>query len=122
MSLGIGVQPSATAVLDVVNNSGVTKAIQITGYGSTVGFRGRAADGTQSSPSASQIGDTLTYFGGRGYGATGFAANATGILNIIAAGNFTDTSMPTYMSLSTTPTGSVTAAEAMRIAPTVTFL
>ena len=117
LALGIGVQPASTAVLDIVNNSGTTKAIQVTGYGSNVGFRGREAGGTLASPSATTSGTTLTFFSGRGYGTTAFAVASTGVINIAAAATFTDTSMPTYISFSTTPVGSVTAAEAMRISP-----
>jgi len=118
LSLGIGVQPASTAVLDIVNNSGATKAIQVTGYGSNVGFRGREAGGTLASPSATTSGTNLTFFSGRGYGATAFAVASTGVINIVAGATFTDTSMPTYIGFSVTPVGSVTSAEAMRIAPT----
>ena len=117
LALGIGVQPASTAVLDIVNNSGSTKAIQVTGYGSNVGFRGRESGGTQASPSPTINGSTLTFFSGRGYGSTAFALASTGVINIVAAATFTDTSMPTYIGFNTTPVGSVTAAEAMRISP-----
>jgi trimeric autotransporter adhesin len=117
-ALGIGTIPAATAVLDIINNSGATKAIQVTGYGSNVGFRGREAGGTLSSPTATPSGTTLTFFSGRGYGTTGFAAAGTGVVNIIADATFTDTSMPTHIGFNVTPVGSVTSAEAMRIAPT----
>ena len=101
-----------------MNSSGVTKAAQLTGYGSNVGFRGRYANGTLGSPTATTNGSIITFFSGRGYGATGFASAATGIINIAADATFTDTSMPTHMSFSVTPVGSVTNTEAMRIAPT----
>lgn len=115
LALGIGTIPAVTAVLDIVNNSGSTKAIQVTGYGSNVGFRGRRANGTLVSPTQSLTGDNITFFSGRGYGATGFAAASTGSVNIVAAENFTDTTMATYLSFNTTPTTSVTSAERMRI-------
>ena len=118
LALGIGVQPATTAVLDIVNNSGTTKAIQVTGYGSNVGFSGREAGGTLASPSATTSGTNLTFFSGGGYGATAFAVASTGVVNIVAGATFTDTSMPTYIGFSVTPVGSVTSAEAMRIAPT----
>jgi hypothetical protein len=117
-ALGIGTTPAATAVLDVVNNSGSTKAVQVTGYGSNVGFRGREAGGTAASPTATPSGTTLTFFSGRGYGATGFAASSTGIINIVADSTFTDTSMPTHIGFNVTPVGAITSVEAMRIAPT----
>ena len=114
-TLGIGVIPAAATMIDGVNISGATKPVQMTGYGGNVGFRTRRASGTAGSPTASILGDTLGFFGARGYGATGFAATSTGAMNILAGGTFTDTSMPTYIAFNTTPTGSVTGAERMRI-------
>jgi hypothetical protein len=115
IAVGIGTAPASTAVLDIVNNSGTSKAIQVTGYGSNVGFRGRRATGTLSSPTASQNGDILTFFSGRGYGASQFAAASTGIMNVLAVENFTNTSNATALTFAVTPTGSVTSAEVMRI-------
>ena len=109
IALGIGTIPATTAVLDIVNNSGTTKAIQTTGYGSNVGFRGRRANGTLASPVASLSGDVLSFFSGRGYGATGFAATSTGAISITALENFTDTAMGTSIVLSTTNAGSITS-------------
>lgn len=117
-AVGIGTAPAATAVLDIINNSGSTKAIQVTGYGSNVGFRGRRANGTLGSPTQSLSGDVITFFSGRGYGATGFAAASTGTVNITAGENFTDSTMATYIAFNTTPTGSVTSSERMRISQT----
>lgn len=114
-ALGIGIAPAATAVLDIVNNSGSTKAVQLTGYGSNVGFRGRYANGTTGSPTAATNGNIMEFLSGRGYGATGFAAASTGAINIVAGATFTDTSMPTYINLLYTPTASVTAVEGMRL-------
>jgi len=118
LSMGIGVQPASTAVLDVVNNSGSTKAIQTTGYGATVPFRGRYANGTLASPTAATTGNNLAVFSGRGYGGSQFALASTAAINMVAAATFTNTSNPTYINFQVTPVGSVTSAEAMRIAPT----
>jgi hypothetical protein len=114
-AVGIGIAPSATAVLDIINNSGATKAIQVTGYGSNVGFRGRQANGTLSLPTATLSGNIISFFSARGYGTTGFAAASTGAINISAGANFTDTSMPTYIAFNTTPSASVTSVERLRI-------
>ena len=114
-AIGIGIVPATSAVIDAVNNSGSTKAVQLTGYGSNVGVRGRFANGTQLSPTAAIAGNILEFISGRGYGATGFASASTGVMSIVAGATFTDTSMPTYLSFSVTPTGSVTSAEAMRL-------
>jgi hypothetical protein len=118
LSLGLGVIPSTSIALDIVNNSGANKPVQATGYSGNVGFRSRRANGTLASPTASNSGDILGFYSARGYGTTGFAASSTGSINIVAdgSGSFTDTSMPTYLQFQVTPVGSVTAAEAMRIA------
>jgi hypothetical protein len=119
-NLGIGLIPSSSVAIDILNTTGTSKAVQETGYGvgSTPVFRGRFARGTSGSPAAAQAGDNLSVFAGRGYGASQFAAASTGIINMVAGETFTNTSNATYMQFEVTPTGSVTAAEAMRIAPT----
>jgi hypothetical protein len=114
-ALGVGTIPGSGTVFDIVNNSGSIRAIQSTSYGATAPNRGRYANGTLALPTAATAGNSLHSFSGRGYGATGFAAASTGVMSIVAGETFTDTSMATYMTFSTTPTTSVTAAERMRI-------
>lgn len=114
-ALGIGTAPATTAVLDIVNNSGSTKAIQATGYGSNVGVRGRFANGTLASPTAATAGNILEFVSGRGYGTSSFATTSTGAINIIADGTFTNASMPTYLQFEVTATNSITIAEVMRL-------
>lgn len=88
-----------------------------TAYGSGYygNFQGRAARGTLASPTASQSGDALAYFAARGYGATGFASAARAGIAFLAAENWTDAAQGTYASIYTTPTGSVTATERLRV-------
>lgn len=117
-AIGIGTAPATTTVIDIVNNSGSTKAIQATSYGSNIGYRARRANGTLASPTQLLTGDNMSFFSARGYGATGFAAVSTGAVNIVAGENFTDSSMLTYVTVNATPTGSVTSAEAFRVAAT----
>jgi hypothetical protein len=123
-ALGIGVAPSTTAFIDMVNSTGAAKRIITTGYGtgSITGHRHRFARGTSGSPTAAQSGDNLGFLSAQGYGATGFPAASTGSFNVVAGGNFTDTSMPTYFSWQVTPSASVTLAEAMRLNSTGALL
>lgn len=114
-AVGIGTAPASGTIIDAVNSSGTTKAVQLTGYGSNVGVRGRYANGTAGSPTAAVSGNILEFISGRGYGATGFSSVSTGRMDIIAGETFTDTSMATYLTFSTTPTTSVTALERLRI-------
>jgi|GEM_PF-3166300 len=116
-TLGLNTIPGTTTSLDIVNANGIAKPIQSTAYGvgSSVPFRGRFARGTVLSPSAVQSGDNLSVYSGRGYGTSQFAAASTGVITITAGETFTNTSNATYLAFSTTPTGSVTATERMRI-------
>ena len=119
-NLGLGVIPATNISLDVVNTSGSSKAIQTTSYGigSSIPFRGRFARGTLGTPAATQSGDNLSVFSGRGYGASQFATTSTGAINIVAGETFTNTSNLTYLQFQVTPTGSVTLAEHMRVSAT----
>lgn len=120
-SLGLSTNtPASNAFIDGVQSSAAAKRIQLTGYGtgSFVGFRGRFARGTSGSPTAAQSGDVLSFLSGQGFGATTFPAASTGVFNLTAGETFTDSSNQTYATIAVTPTGSVTSAEAFRVAST----
>jgi trimeric autotransporter adhesin len=74
----------------------------------------RAARGTPASPSPVQTNDILGGLAVRGYGATGFT-QGRGQVMYKAAENWTDSANGTYLQFTTTPAGSVTWAERMRI-------
>ena len=78
-------------------------------------FLGRKARGTIASPTAILSGDSITAVAGRGYGATAFATSSNGLIGMFAAENFTDTAQGSYITFETTPTGSTTRTERMRI-------
>jgi hypothetical protein len=110
--------PQAGAIIDIVNNTGSTQRIIQTGYGGNVGTRNRYANGTISSPTAATTGNTLGFVSAQGYGTSSWPSTSTGIINFLAQGTFTNSSMPTAIGFSVTPSGSTTAAQAMEIAPT----
>lgn len=117
ITLGIGKTPTTSTFFDIQKStaSGVVRGI-LTGYGANqIGYRTRFARGTSGSPTAAQTDDTLVFFNAQGYGATAFPAASTGSMNIVAGQNFTDSAMGTYLRWFTTPSGSVTAAETMRL-------
>jgi trimeric autotransporter adhesin len=59
--IGIGtLTPAANTSIDMVNTSGATEAVQFTGYGNAVVYRGRYANGTLLSPTAAVLGNTLS--------------------------------------------------------------
>lgn len=74
----------------------------------------RRSRGTAASPSAVSANDVLASFNARGYGTSQYAAASTGVLSFMADEAFTNTANGTYLSISTTPDGSVTAGEVAR--------
>jgi parallel beta-helix repeat protein len=83
-------------------------------YGGGNVFLGRRANGTQASPTTLQGGDLITQFGARGYDGTSFSGTR-GAITINAQGTWSGTSQGTSMSFFTTPIGSTTMLEVMRI-------
>lgn len=76
---------------------------------------GRAGRGTAASPSAVQSGDTVMRVGGTGYGATAMPTTNNALLGFIAEENFTDSARGTRIVFETTPIGSTSSSERMRI-------
>jgi hypothetical protein len=88
----------------------------MTNYGATLpGMICRRAKGTKASPTNVVAADVLGFYGARGYGASTFPNVSTGAYTIKAEESFTDTSNATRLSLETTPTGSTTRVERVRI-------
>ena len=107
--------PSGTDIYIVGANAANTRITQDAyGTGSYGVYTARSARGTAASPTASQSGDILSQFTGRGYGATGFATASTGYFQVSAGENFTDTAQGTYASVFVTATGANSATEAFR--------
>jgi len=75
----------------------------------------RAARGIVGTPTASQLDDRLGWFNFRGYGTTSFASSARAALSSFAAENWTDTAQGTYFSISTTPVGTTSMVERLRV-------
>ncbi|MBX4191857.1 MAG: hypothetical protein KW804_03595, partial [Candidatus Doudnabacteria bacterium] len=81
-------------------------------------YQGRRARGTAASPTPPIADDVLVAIGADGYGTSSFTNASVGSMNIRSEGTFTNTSKPTYVSFTTTPSGSTTQAERMRIKST----
>ena len=113
---------AANAEIDLSPGAGITgnSIFEGAGYGAGafMNFRGRAARGVQGTGTASQANDILSRFSGLGFGATVFNTGARGALDIAAAENMTDTANGTYLMLKTTPAGSTTMAERLRVTDT----
>jgi hypothetical protein len=88
--------------------------IRLDDYGSPCHILGGRANGTSAAPTALNSGDSIAFFGARGYGSTGFSSYK-GALNINAAQNWTDTAQGTRLRFLTTPNGTNTVVEKMRL-------
>jgi Chaperone of endosialidase len=110
-NIGMGTNAPATN-LEVSNafTGTATANIWPTTFGNTTfgsEFAGRKARGSPGAPTAVQSGDPLAFFGGRGYGSTGFGA-MTGAMVVRASENWTDAARGTAIQFSTTPNGTST--------------
>jgi ethanolamine utilization microcompartment shell protein EutS len=113
-SIGINT-PTPAATFHMVSSS--TPGAYFDVYSSTLGSLPvvyRAARGTSTTPSAVQTDDILGGLAVRGFGATQFSTGR-GQVMFRAAENWTDSKQGTYLSLTTTPTGSASYVERMRI-------
>jgi hypothetical protein len=79
------------------------------GTGSYSAFTGRSGRGTAASPTQTQSADILAQFTGRGFsnGSLQFGNVSTGRLDVVAAGNFTDTSRATNVVIFTTAAAAI---------------
>jgi hypothetical protein len=102
--------------LELRNESGGQMVLMTTSFGGTAGsFTGRSANGTETVPTASLSGNPLSALNARGYGSTGWIGSRRGSVRILALETWTDTTNGTAISFDTTPIGSATVAERMRI-------
>jgi|GEM_PF-1127497 len=117
--VGIGTTSPSTN-LEVVREL-APPTVMATGYRDTYSagvFTGRKARGTIAAPGAVQTDDILATFGGYGYAPGGWPAGSTAVkarMQIVAAENWTVSAQGTYINFLTTPTGSLSRAEVMRI-------
>lgn len=75
----------------------------------------RRARGTVASPSGIQANDAIFAFSGRAYDGTEFTPAAKANFTFNASANWNHSSQPTYVSFGTTPVGSSTRRETLRI-------
>ena len=113
-----GSLPAGTDLYIMGANAANTRITQDAfGSGNYSAYTGRQARGTAASPTASQTGDILVEFTGRGYGATGFSSSSVARIDLEAAEAFTDTAQGTYISFHTSALGAATAVEKFRMGP-----
>jgi len=78
-------------------------------------FSGRQAYGTKAEPTATIANKTIFRMGGAGYGTTGFPGTNNAQIDFKTSENWTDAAQGTYISFSTTPTGTITTSEIVRM-------
>lgn len=98
------------------NNARIVGDVYSNATAQGFGFQGRKSRGSIGAPAAPNADDTLAFIGGNGYGTTGFPSASVGAYVIRAeSGSFTDSSQPTYLAMLTSPTGTITPTERLRI-------
>ena len=115
--IGIGTS-SPVSSLHVVGMSNITTdAIAVDRYGGENGgsFIGRQARGTEANPSPTLLGDSLSFFGGRGYDGVVFPVVSDASIETKSAENFSSTGHGTSITFGTTGIGTKTRLERMRI-------
>jgi len=114
-NVGIGTTSPAVK-LDVVGNDALVSLTNFTAGAGSAGYLGIKARGTSSSPTQALSDDQLTGLFARGYHSGGaFGTANVAALILYAAENFTSTAQGTYIVFGTTPTGTTSRTERMRI-------
>ena len=111
-------EDSPVAGIHITQDGSAITPIYIDTYGTSSNIVTRTAAGTKASPTALTSGSLMSGIAARGYGTTGFTSASRANLLMWAAENWTDTVQGTYITISTTPIGSATPAEAVRVLPT----
>ena len=112
---GAGSGALAGTVFRTVGTDATNNRMQMDAFGGFNSITGVRANGTAASPTGLIDGDDMWLAQGIGYGSTQYLAAAQGRIRIRAAGTWTNTSAPTYISFETAAAGSISASERMRI-------
>lgn len=117
-NVGIGTaNPGALLELSSTNNANVdfflTHASDVVTNFPDIRFR--RSRGTVESPTAVQSGDRLGGFGFNGHNGNAYYTADNAVIRAFAAENFSTTTMGTFLTFETTPVGSITRSERMRI-------
>ena len=111
--------PQSGTMIHAVSDAAINGRISFDTYNNTSftgsNYQGRRARGTAVSPTPPITDDILVAIGADGYGVDSFTNASVGSMNIRAADTYTNTSKPSYISFTTTPTGSTTQVERFKI-------
>jgi len=114
--IGFGISPvSKFHVLGDINTGLTVLFDKISADNNPTGFIFRKARGTVSTPLIVTTGDLLGYFVGRGYTGVTNGYDGGARINFLSEGTVSTTAMPGVLAFLTTPAGSLTPTEVMRI-------
>ena len=106
--------PATTTDVQLVGADATNAYFTAHGFADPGGFYGFRADGTNGIPTALQSGEIINIIGARGYEASQYSGTQAS-MQMQAAGVWSNTSAPTQIIFTTTPSGSTTAATALTI-------
>jgi hypothetical protein len=110
--------PTATSgtVLQVAQADGVSPIILMDAFGVAGGsFIARRTQGTAAAPTAQTANNNLGNFGAIGYGTTGYSSGVRANMRHVTSEVWTDTAQGAYTIFQTTPDGTTTLTERLRI-------
>src|SRR5262249_16863914 len=110
---GVTVAPPAGNTVHIIGADAAVTYLIMDTFGQQSIIQGRRAQGTLGSKTAVTTGNVLQRFGGDGWDGSAYSvAQAFAAFNV--AENWDGTHHGAYFTVTTTPTASITAAEAMR--------
>lgn len=109
----LGVHESAPEQSVHVTGDGAVAIVQLDSYGVNTQVVGRTSGGTVAAPTATTSGTLLLGLAGRGY--SGGFTTTRGFIGIYAEENYTVANQGAYIRFETTPSGSTSRAERMRL-------
>ncbi len=114
-SVGIGASNPAYK-LQIMDDNNTALAIYESGANGAI-VRGWSSGGSNAAPTQTQAGNLLVSLRGGGYRSDGatYTPDSIAQINAFASEAFTQTSQGTYLAFHTTPNGSISAAERVRI-------
>jgi len=113
-NFGMGVATSLLSTLHVSGNASTAITLQSAATTPNPTINYVSSRGTVASPTATQSGDVLGAFGAKGRGSSAFGFN-TATITFKANQTFTDANQGTYTAFETTPDGSTTRLERLKI-------
>jgi hypothetical protein len=107
--------PLPTSVAQFGGPDGSNARVSIEAYGGAPAMDFRAASNTAASPAAVVTDQLIGLFTASGHNGSAFPAGASAAIQFKAGGAWTPSSTPSYVVLRTTPVGSTTPGDALRL-------